>query len=260
MESKLPIQEIIMLRTATILVGTLAFSGAASAHCDTTQGPVVTAAREALDAGDADLVLHWVRPEDEPLVRSAFDHTMGVRALGPEAQDLADHYFFETLVRIHRAGEGAPYTGLSEGEPEPIIAATDRALEQGSTEELERQLVGEVRTGLANRFAVADAAKDFEPGDIAGGRAFVAAYVPLTHWVDGVFQAAGGAAEHHAAAPTHDGAHAGVHASGDPGAGTSDAHASSGHATAPWIVAGALAIVALLEGAFLTLRKRPVRA
>ena len=84
-------------------------------HCDTTKGPVVTAARAALAAGDPSLVLHWVRPDDESAVRSAFQQTMEVRALGPAAKELADRYFFETLVRIHRADEGAPYTGLKGG-------------------------------------------------------------------------------------------------------------------------------------------------
>src|SRR5688500_15405225 len=92
--------------------------------------------RTALDAGDPNLVLHWVRSEDEATVKAAFAHTMEVRALGPSAKSLADRYFFETLVRIHRAGEGAPYTGLSDGDPDPIIASADRALERGSAEEI----------------------------------------------------------------------------------------------------------------------------
>lgn len=184
----------------------LVLSRQAAAHCDTTKGPVVTAARAALDAGQINLVLHWVRSDDEPAIRSAFDQTMKVRALGPAAKDLADRYFFETLVRIHRAGEGAPYTGLADGEPEPIIAATDRALERGSAAELEQKLVKAVKQGLATRFAAARAAKAFRAGDVAGGRAFVSAYVPLTHWVEGVFNAANGAGEDHgpaSAQPAH---------------------------------------------------------
>jgi hypothetical protein len=205
-----------MIRIATIIaLGAFALPRSASAHCDTTQGPVVTAARQALDAKDVDLVLHWVRVEDEPLVRSAFDHTLDVRTLGPDARDLADRYFFETLVRIHRAGEGAPYTGLSEGEPERVIAATDRALAQGSTDELERELVDAVRVGLAERFAAANAAKDFERGDVASGRAFVASYVPLTHWVEGVYEAASAGTEHHATEASDDDSHAASHASRD---------------------------------------------
>jgi len=148
-----------MIRVAIILtslLGILMLAQPAVAHCDTTRGPVVNAAREALEANDANLVLHWVRPEDEAVVRRAFEHTIKVRALGAEAKELADHYFFETVVRIHRAGECAPYTGLTDGEPEPIIAATDRALEQGTAQGLEQQLMSAVKAGLAERFARAD--------------------------------------------------------------------------------------------------------
>ena len=248
-----------MIRQAVVLtslLGILVLAQPAFAHCDTTRGPVVTAAREALEANDANLVLHWVRPEDEAVVRRAFEHTIKVRALGPDAKKLADHYFFETLVRIHRAGEGAPYTGLTEGEPEPIIAATDRALEQGSARELEQQLVSTVKAGLAERLASAQAAKNFPAGDVAGGRAFVAAYVPLTHWVEGVFTAAN-AGEHHAVAP-HDGnAHALVHSPADHGTGsaTTHGHSSTAHRALPWVLSGLLTIAVLVQGAFL-LRRR----
>lgn len=178
----------------------------ASAHCDTTEGPVVRDARTALQRGDASLVLHWVRAEDEAQVREVFRHTMQVRRLGPEARELADRFFFETLVRVHRAGEGAPFTGLSAGGPDPIIALTDRALESGDRGALEAALVAEVKAGLARRFAAARTARSFKPGDVAAGRSFVAAYVPLTHWVEGVFQAAaaGGAHPEEHAPPAHE--------------------------------------------------------
>lgn len=246
------------------IIASVALSRPASAHCDTTQGPVVTAARAALDAGNPNLVLHWVRAADEPAVRAAFQHTMEVRALGPEATALADRYFFETLVRIHRAGEGAPYTGLTDGAPEPIIAATDRALERGSSEELEQQLVGAVRAGLAERFASARAAKDFRPGDVAGGRAFVAAYVPLTHWVEGVFTVATTeTGEHHAAMGEHAStAHPIAHEpDGHPVAGaTVESHARSALQYLPWVLTGLLAIAALVEGAFLVNQRRHATA
>ncbi|MGD8613836.1 MAG: DUF6448 family protein, partial [Desulfobacterales bacterium] len=82
----------------------------ANAHCDTLNGPVVESARLALAAGDVTPVLKWVSVNDEQLIRTAFQNTMQVRKLGGQVQKLADMYFFETLVRIHRAGEGASYT------------------------------------------------------------------------------------------------------------------------------------------------------
>ncbi|HZD40652.1 MAG TPA: DUF6448 family protein, partial [Terriglobales bacterium] len=84
----------------------------AIAHCDGLDGPVVKAAQNALQTGNVDLVLIWIRPKDEKEIRTAFQKTLAVRQLNPQARELADMYFFETLVRVHRAGEGAPYTGL----------------------------------------------------------------------------------------------------------------------------------------------------
>ena len=247
----------VVIATVTLL-GAMMLSTAASAHCDTTRGPVVTAARAALDAGDPKLVLHWVRSEDEAAVRAAFQETLQVRALGPAARTLADRFFFETLVRIHRAGEGAPYTGLTDAEPEPIIAATDRALERGSTDELEHALVAEVRAGLAERFAAARNARSFGPGNVAAGRAFVSAYVALTHWVEGVLTTAKGSGEHHTAVGGHDArlpslAHrTDVHEGSE---GAAAVHGARDLQHLPWIVAGVLAIAALVEAVFL-LRRR----
>src|SRR5689334_9894833 len=101
-----------------ILASSVAWAAPGAAHCDTTRGPVVTAARAALEARNIDLVLHWVRPEHEREIRTVFEQTLAVRGLGSQAQSLADRFFFETLVRIHRAGEGAPYTGLTDTDPE----------------------------------------------------------------------------------------------------------------------------------------------
>jgi hypothetical protein len=84
----------------------------AFSHCDGMDGSVVMAAQKALETGDVNLVLIWVQKKDEDEIRKAFQKTFALRKLSPEARDLADMYFFETLVRIHRAGEGESYTGI----------------------------------------------------------------------------------------------------------------------------------------------------
>ncbi|HET9298920.1 MAG TPA: DUF6448 family protein [Candidatus Polarisedimenticolaceae bacterium] len=168
----------------------------AAAHCDTLKGPVVTAARAALEAGNPALVLHWVRAEDEAAVRSAFGQAVAVRGLGPQARDLADRYFFETVVRLHRAGEGAPYTGLSDTDPDDVVSAVDRAVATGSKEGLQNLLLESVNANLERGLAAAVAAKGFGAGDVRGGRAFVAAYVSLAHWAEDVVRAARGGGEH----------------------------------------------------------------
>lgn len=250
------------IATLAVLFASIAVPTRASAHCDTTKGPVVTAARAALDAGDPTLVLHWVRPEDESAVKSAFQQAMVVRRLGPDARALADRYFFETLVRIHRAGEGAPYTGLTEEDPEPIIAATDRALALGSPDQLEHMLAAAMKSGLAERFAAARDARDFRAGDVVAGRGFVAAYVALTHWVEGMFTIASERGEHHEAKLGHvtTEAPAVPAATGHERADTTSTHGPGALRFLPWILTVLLAVAALVEGAFLVRRRRHAAA
>jgi hypothetical protein len=114
-------------------------------HCDSLDGPVVTAARQALDAGDVELVLPFVPLDAEEEVRAAFARVMPVRALGEEARETAELHFFETVVRLHRAGEGASYTGLKPAglSVGPVIPLAERAIETGSANEL-ADFLGEV--------------------------------------------------------------------------------------------------------------------
>ena len=179
-------------RLATVvLVGALFAPLRLEAHCDGLDGPVVTAAREALRTGDVNRVLIWVQGKDEPDVRNAFERTVAVRGLGPEAKELADSYFFETLVRIHRAGEGAPYTGLKPAGRDlgPAIPAADKALQTGDLEPLMRLLTEATRDGVRAHFKQATALKVFREDDVEAGRRFVEAYVGFIHYVERLFEA-----------------------------------------------------------------------
>jgi hypothetical protein len=169
-------------------------------HCDTLDGPVIGLARKALETGNVNLVLPWVRPEDEPEIRHAFEHAVAVRKLGAEARQLADTHFFETLVRIHRASEGAPYTGLKPAGLDlgPAVPAADKALDDGSVEAVTKLLTDAVREGLHRHFHVAYHRRKFDANDVAAGRDYVAAYVPYVHYVEGLWDAAIGTHGHHA--------------------------------------------------------------
>jgi hypothetical protein len=168
-------------------------------HCDGMDGPVVLLAKKALETGNVNLVLPWVRAEDETEIRHAFDHAVSVRKLGPQARELADMHFFETLVRIHRAGEGAPFTGLKPAGRDlgPAIPAADKALEDGSIETVVKLLNDAVRTGLHQRFHAAIGRRRFDVNDVGAGRAYVEAYVPYIHYVERLWQAAKSAAHGH---------------------------------------------------------------
>jgi len=178
----------------------LIMSRRASAHCDTLDGPVIAEARQALEKGDITPVLKWVRKEDEQEIQNLFRKTITVRGKGAEAKELADMYFFETLVRIHRASEGAPYTGLKPaGQVEPAVAAADKGLDTGSADALVKMITDAAAKGIRERHTHTIEAKKHAGHTVAAGREFVKRYVEFTHYVDRLHMDAVAGAAHHEA-------------------------------------------------------------
>jgi hypothetical protein len=161
------------------------------AHCDGLDGPVVLAGQKALETGRINPVLIWVQQEGEAEVSAAFEQARTVRALSPVAQALADRYFLETLVRVHRAGEGAPYTGLKPAGRDlgPAIPAADQTLVSGAIAPLGTLLTESVHHSLHALFQDARAKRDFAAKDIEAGRAYINAYVDYIHFVERLYQA-----------------------------------------------------------------------
>jgi hypothetical protein len=146
-------------------------------HCDSLAGPVVTAARRALDADDVELVLPYVPEESEAEVRAVFGQVADARVLGGEARIVADRHFFETVVRLHRAGEGAPYTGLKpEGTPTgPVIPMAERAVLTGKAEEVSRFLAAELTDEVERRLADVHSLAGARERSVADARRYVEA-------------------------------------------------------------------------------------
>jgi hypothetical protein len=193
---------------------TLAFTASlgprpALAHCDTLNGPVVTDARVALEKGDPAPVLKWAKKEHEAEIREAFKKTLAVRTKGPEARDLADMYFFETVVRIHRAGERAPYTGLKPAETEldPPVAASDQALKSGSVDSLVKMITDLVAAGIRERFKRALTSQEHAGHNVEAGREFVEAYVDFVHYAERLYIDAKGQGPHQHEAEEPTGTH-----------------------------------------------------
>jgi hypothetical protein len=153
---------------------------------------VVAAAKAALAAGNPDPLLKWIKPAAEAELNDAFRRTLAVRSQGPEVRDLADRYFFETAVRLHRAGEGAPYTGLKVEADDPggMIAASDKALETASVDALLKLTSEKISAGLRERHERVVEARKHADHDVEAGRRYVAAYVDYVHYLESLQQAA----------------------------------------------------------------------
>jgi hypothetical protein len=152
-------------------------------HCDAMDGPVVKAATTALEAEDVDLVLPYVKEDGEEEIRQAFGRAVHARML-PEAREVADLYFFDTVVRVHRAGEGAPYTGLrpaglGEG---PVIPVAEKAIETGSADELIVVLSDYLTDEVKHRFDKVMALRKHAGGPVPKAREYVEAMLGLEVW------------------------------------------------------------------------------
>ena len=193
-----------MKRHFLVLVIGIAFMFPAStalAHCDWINGPVVADARAALAKGDITPVLRWIPASSETEIREAFKRTLAVRAANDQARDVADQWFFETVVRVHRASEGEPFTGLKGADyrPDEGIEIADHAIEDNSLADVEAALTTAVRSELRKRFVEVIEAKKHANESVDAGRHFVHAYAEFIHYVDGVHRSAGGShttAEH----------------------------------------------------------------
>ncbi len=162
------------------------------AHCDTLDGPVVKAAKDALDKGNVNLILLWVQKEQEAELISAFNKTLEVRKSNPEAKELADNYFYETVVRLHRLGEGEPYTGIKPAGMDlgPAIPAGDKAIEDGSISKVQFLISEAVEEGLKKHFSELMEKKNYDPNNVDAGREYVKAYVEYIHYVENLYNTA----------------------------------------------------------------------
>jgi len=164
------------------------------AHCDTLDGPVIQDARTALEKGDVTPVLKWVKKDAEQEIRVVFDKTLAERKSNKDAADIK---FFETLVRIHRAGEGASFTGLKpSGTVEAIIAGADKALETGSIDALTQEMATHLTSGVKERFERAFELRKHKDESVEAGREYVEAYVEYVHYVEGLHDMIGGKEGH----------------------------------------------------------------
>lgn len=167
-------------------------------HCDTVDGPVVTAAREALESQDVSKVLPWVAKHKEDEIRQAFEKTINVRKNGAEAKELADYWFFETCVRVHRLMEGEPYTGLKPAglDEGPAVRTVDNCIESESVEDLIELLQKAVDEGIRERFNQSIEKKAQSGESVDAARDWVRSYIDFVHQAKAIYDSAKGEVSH----------------------------------------------------------------
>jgi hypothetical protein len=193
---------VVLVASAAALLLVLLHPLRAAAHCDTMDGPTALDGRRALEANNLNHALRWVAPEAEEELREVFDKSVRARALGADAREVADRWFLENLVRLHRAGEGAPFAGLRpSGVPvDPRVAAADRCVEEGTLQPLAGLVPPDRLPELEKRLTAVLERKEHDVDDVEAGRAFVQAYVSFFKLAEGEDEGHA----HHARAGHHD--------------------------------------------------------
>lgn len=160
-------------------------------HCDSMDGPVVTAARRALEKEDVSLILPYVKESVSGELKSAFEKALRVRGLNAAAREVSDLYFYETAVRLHRAGEGAPYTGLKPAglDVGPVIPVAEKSIEVDSPDALISLLTDAMRHEVQHRFEHMQHLRDHRSGDVAREREYVEAMLGLQVYSHQLYQA-----------------------------------------------------------------------
>lgn len=171
-----------------VAVGIMAISPlAAYAHCDTMDGPTVADGKKALESGNINYALKWVQPEYEKEITDAFNLSIKVKDLSPEAKEISEKYFYDNLVRVHRAGEGAPFDGVKpHGTPiDEKVAAADKSIEAGNLSPLKGLIEEEKVPELGERFEKVMALKDYDVNNVEEGREYIEAYVKFFKFAEG---------------------------------------------------------------------------
>ncbi len=167
-------------------------------HCDTLDGPVVKAAKIALEKANVNYILPWVPKKAETELRKAFEKTLQARKQGKEAKELADYWFFETAVRLHREGEGAPYTGLKPAGLDwgPVVSRAEKAIEKENPKEVIDFITHIVQEELEERFKRAMAKKKFEINNVDAAREYVQAELGFILYSHHLYSFMMGSVEH----------------------------------------------------------------
>jgi hypothetical protein len=134
---------------------------------------------KALETGNPAYLLIWVPEESERELRQVFERVIDARRAGGAAQEVADDLLFETAVRLHRAGEGAPYTGLKPAglDEGPVVPRAEQAIATGDPSDVIRFITDMIREDLEHRFHRLQETKKYDPDDIPAGRKYIHAYI-----------------------------------------------------------------------------------
>lgn len=156
------------------------------AHCDGIDGPVIKAAQKAIETGNVNYVLIWVKEKGEDELKAAFQKAYKSRHADEKEKNLTENTFFEVLVKLHREAEGEEFTGVKPAGryAGTVIPLADEAIGKNSMEPLSKKLDDSQLKKLKKYFDAVIKNKNYETNDVAAERKFVSSYVEFFHHLE----------------------------------------------------------------------------
>lgn len=177
---------IVSIFTVALILG---FTSTTQAHCDRLNGPVAVAAKKALETGNVLKALIWVGEQQAEELKAKFTQSLEVYNNGEPSRQLAERYFMETTVRLHREVEGMPYTGLKPAQASSEdIQTAEQALDSGDLSPVTDLLAEEIQQKTNELYKQAMQAKESRGESVEAGRRWVDAYVKYIVHVHSLYQ------------------------------------------------------------------------
>ena len=156
-------------------------------HCDTESGPVIKAAKQAIKTGNVNYILIWVQKDDSEKIIEVFNKTILNIKKDPTNQENYEKELFTTLLKVHREGEGAEFSGIKDDNTvlKPIKMA-DSAIDDGSIKEVSKMVTNHIERVITEKFTELEHARQFDVNDVEAGREYVRKYVEFMHLIEGL--------------------------------------------------------------------------
>jgi hypothetical protein len=125
------------------------------------------------------------RSQQEQEIVYLFNKTNSLKSGDKEVYDIVKKHFFETLVRLHRETEGAPYTGLKPaGQTKKIIQLSDQTIVDNNIDDLLIKLNKHIEKVIREKYKKVAVLSRTKNISIENGREYVSAYVDYTHTLE----------------------------------------------------------------------------
>lgn len=153
---------------------------------DSHNGPMMIAAKRALETGKAHHILIWIPEKSENTLKNLLEKVCCKRRIQADGHDRIVDWYFETISRFHSGYYGPHNLNISTKTPEEksIIFLVESACESGNFEEI-TTVIRDTPTGeMRQRFDDVMKKRNYCEENIAAGRVYVSVFTYFIAFVN----------------------------------------------------------------------------